>query len=143
MFWGEYTHSLDDKGRIILPAKFREPLQRGAYVTAHFDGCLAVWTPEEFEGVKTAVTENARRGPEERKTARAFFARTVDVVPDRQGRIPIPPALREFAGLEREVIVTGQNNRIEIWNPGRWRDVREEGARSLADGAASLSDFGI
>jgi transcriptional regulator MraZ len=143
MFWGEYSHSLDDKGRVILPVKFREPLQRGAYVTAHFDRCLAIWTPEEFESVKAQITENAKRGPEERKTARTFFARTVDVVPDRQGRIPIPPALRQFAELQREVVVTGQNNRIEIWNPERWRAVHEEGERSLSDGGAHLSDFGI
>jgi len=143
MFLGEHKHALDEKGRVILPAKFREPLTAGAYITKVLDGCLAVWTPEEFQAVANELNEKARRGPTERKVARSFFAGAVDVVPDRQGRIAIPQTLREFAGLEREVVVAGVFSRVEIWDAERWQRVNAEGERGLAEGDADVRDIGI
>ena len=134
MFFGEYQHSLDEKGRVILPAKYRDQLAAGAFVTTELDGCLAVWTPEDFEVRAQEIRERARSGPAGRQVARAFFAGTVDGTPDKQGRVAIPPALREFAGLEREVVVTGQFDHLELWDVRRWQEEKSRGDRGLAAG---------
>jgi MraZ protein len=143
MFFGEYQHSLDAKGRVILPAKFRERLEGGAYVTKLLDGCLAVYPPDVFTEVAAEMNEKAKRGPRQRNAARSFFAGTVDVAPDRQGRIPIPQHLRDFAGLERDVVVNGAFNRIEIWDAERWRALNREAEQELAGGGSALSDLGM
>src|SRR2546423_1068579 len=88
MFLGEHQHSLDDKGRVILPAKFRDQLA-GAYVTSEVDGCLAVWPPAEFEVRAREMRERSRGGPADRQVARAFFSGTAEAPPDRQGRVAI------------------------------------------------------
>ena len=143
MFFGEYEHSLDAKGRIILPAKFRDRLEGGGFITKVLDGCLAVYTAEEFEKVATDMQEKARRGQMERNVVRSFAAGTAEVLPDRQGRVAIPATLRDFAGLEREVMVTGAINRIEIWDAARWRDVNRQGEQLLAGAQPGLDDLGI
>ena len=135
LFLGEYQHSLDAKGRVILPARFRDQLGEHAYVTSEQDGCLALWTPEEFEVKAAEVKERARRG--QRDVARVFFSGTVEASPDRQGRIAIPPGLREFAGLEREVVVVGLHDHVEIWDAGAWRETKTAGERRLAEGDAA------
>ncbi len=142
MFLGEYQHSLDAKGRVILPSRFREPLADGAVLTSEIDGCLAVWTPEEFEMRAAEMNEMRRRGPGGRDVARVFFAGAVDAAPDKQGRVAIPQHLRDFAGLERDVIVAGVFSRIEIWDADTWRQKNAEGEQALA-GESELSDFGI
>jgi MraZ protein len=134
MFFGEHQHSLDDKGRVILPARFRDQLAGGAFVTTELDGCLSVWTPEDFEVRAQEVRERARTGPAGRQVARAFFAGTVDGTPDRQGRMVLPQGLRDFAGLAREVVITGQFDHIEIWDAARWREEKARGDRGLAAG---------
>lgn len=143
MFLGEFEHSLDAKGRVILPARFRERLEAGAYISKQIDGCLAVWPPEEFERVMDEMQEKARRGPTERNAVRAFAAGAADVVPDRQGRIAIPPKLREFAGLDRDVVILGVGSRIEIWDARRWEGVQGEADQSFASAQAALADLGI
>src|SRR5262245_31675131 len=104
MFLGEYQHSLDAKGRVILPAKYRDQLARGAFVTKGRGGCLWVLTPEEFETVASLVREQSKRGAKELNAARAFFGGAAEVQPDRQGRVALAPNLREFAHLERDVV---------------------------------------
>jgi MraZ protein len=131
MFLGTHQHSLDSKGRVILPASFRDELEEGAYITTSLDGCLAVWAPEEFKRVAEDLMEKARRGERERNVVRAFAAGAAQATPDRQGRITIPANLREFAGLEREVVVTGVINRIEIWDSQRWARVDSEGLQDV------------
>ncbi len=143
LFLGEYQHSLDAKGRVILPAKFREQLEGGAFVTKLLDGCLAVWAPEEFHEVAADMQEKARRGQAERNVVRSFAAGAAEVVPDRQGRIAIPANLRAFAGLERDVVVAGVFNRIEIWDAGRWATVNRDGEEHLVGAESGLADLGI
>ena len=143
MFFGEYEHSLDAKGRIILPAKFRDRLEGGGFITKVLDGCLAVYPADEFDKVATDMMEKARRGQMERNVVRSFAAGTAEVTPDRQGRVAIPANLREFAGLQREVMVTGAINRIEIWDAVRWRDVNRQGEELLAGAQPGLDDLGI
>ena len=134
MFFGEHQHALDPKGRVILPARFRDQLADGAYVTSEIDGCLAVWTPDDFDARAREMREKARGSADDRQVARAFFAGTVEAPPDRQGRIAIPQHLRDFAGLVRDVVITGQFDRIEIWDATRWADEKARGNRGLAGG---------
>ena len=131
-FLGEYQHALDAKGRFILPARFREHLGDQAYVTSEEDGCLALWRPEEFDVKATEIKERARRG--ERDVERAFFAGAMEANPDRQGRVAITTGLREFAGLERDVVVVGLYDHIEIWDAASWRRTKQVGEQRLAGG---------
>src|SRR5437868_2108076 len=108
MFLGEYQHSLDPKGRLILPVKFREALTQ-AYVTSQRDGCLALWAPTEFNARAEEMKELAKGSDLDRAMARVFFAGAQEASPDRQGRIAIPANLRDYAGLalESQLVVTG------------------------------------
>src|SRR3954453_9469978 len=99
MFFGEHQHALDPKGRVILPARFRDQLADGAFVTSEIDGCLAVWAPDDFDVRAREMRERARGSAEDRQVARAFFAGTVEAPPDKQGRVAPPQHLRAFAGL--------------------------------------------
>ena len=143
MFLGQYEHALDQKGRVILPVKFREELEVGAYLAASLDGCVAVFETEEFERVMADVQEMSKRGPRERQAARAFAANASPAAIDRQGRMLIPGHLRTFASLERDVVITGNVNKVEIWDAGRWQEVDREGGLSLVTGGPGLDDFGI
>ena len=143
MFLGTYEHSLDAKGRVILPAKFRERLESGAFLARSLDGCLSLYDAEEFERVAQDMQEKARRGAVERNAVRSFAAGATEATPDKQGRITIPAHLRSFAGLEREVVVTGALTRIEIWDAARWRDIDMEAERALAAARPGLDDIGI
>ena len=137
MFFGEHQHSLDAKGRIILPAKFREQLGESGYITSEVDGCLAVWREDDFQVRAQEMREKARGGSADRQIARAFFSGTVEAPIDKQGRVAIPQHLREFAGLERDVVITGQFDRIEIWNATTWTQEKTSGNRGLAAGHES------
>jgi MraZ protein len=142
MFVGQFQHSLDDKWRVILPARIRSQLEGGGYMAKGRDRCVCVYTPEEWERVANRMGELATRGTGERQAARTFFAGAAEMVPDRQGRVQIPPHLREFARLEREVVVAGVGNRVEIWDAELWRQHDQEGEQVIA-AADSIPDFGI
>ena len=144
MFLGQYQHSLDEKGRVILPAKFRGQLEGGAYMARGRDGCVCVYPTDEWERVSKAMQELATRGTQERQAARSFFAGAAEVSPDRQGRVPVPVHLRDFAGLslEREVVVAGVLSRIEIWDSQKWA-AREQEGEQVISAAEGIPDFGI
>ena len=142
MFLVEFQHSLDAKGRVILPAKYRDQLSGGAVVTKGRGGCLSVFTPEEFQTVASTVRESQKRGPRELNAARAFFGGAVDVVPDRQGRVALPQNLRDYAALTQQVAVVGVFDRIEIWDRDRWVELDRAGEEALT-ASDDLSDFGI
>ena len=116
-FVGRYEHSLDTKGRVILPAKFRPQFERGGYLTQHIEGCIALWTLGEFERQMDAMQERAAAGKADRNRARLWASTSAEVEVDRQGRMPIPSHLREFADLDGDVLVTGAIDRVELWNP--------------------------
>ena len=139
MFLGEFQHSLDAKGRVILPAEFRDQRAGGAVIARGLDGCLSVYPREEFETMAETVREKARRGERERRAARSFFAGAKPVAPDRQGRVAIPQNLREFAALGRDVMVVGVDFRIEIWDTSRWREQDDAGQHDIAS-AEGLED---
>src|SRR3954451_3717129 len=133
MFLGEYQHSLDAKGRVILPARFRDQLEQGAVMAKALDGCLAVYPMEEWARIAENARDLAQRGPRERQAARALFSSAVEIVPDKQGRVAVPQHLREFAGLSREVIVAGVYHRIEIWDAQKFRELDREGDASIVE----------
>jgi MraZ protein len=143
MFLGTYEHSLDVKGRIILPAKFRDDLASGAFIAKSLDGCLSLFTAEEFDKVAQDMQEKARRGGPERNAVRSFAANAAEATPDRQGRITIPAQLRAFAQLDREVVVAGALTRVEIWDAARWRELDSETDRALVAADSGLDDIGI
>ena len=143
MFLGTYEHSLDAKGRVILPARFRDALEAGAYLAKSLDGCLALYTAEEFGKVAQDMQEKARRGGAERNAVRSFAAGATEATPDRQGRITIPAHLRQYAALERELVVTGVITRVEIWDAARWQAVDTEADRAMVDARPGLDDIGI
>ena len=121
-FVGRNEHSLDTKGRVILPAKFRPSFEHGGFLTQHSEGCLALWTPAEFERQMDAMQESAALGKPERNRARVWASSSAEVEIDRQGRMPIPAHLREFAKLEAEVLVLGVIDRVELWDPTAWAE---------------------
>ncbi len=133
-FFGRFEHTLDEKGRLTLPAKFRGAFERGGYLTQGGGGCLTLWAPEEFERQMEAMATRAGQGPAERDLVRLWAANSADVVPDRQGRISLPSYLRSFAGLGLEVLVHGAIDRIELWDPGRWRSRVAPAETRLAEG---------
>jgi MraZ protein len=136
-FFGRYEHSLDDKGRVILPAKFRNAFERGGYLTQYQDGCLSLWTPDEFEQQMEAMQERASTGRSERNLARLWASTSHEVEVDRQGRMAIPGHLREFAALDGDVLVHGAIDRIELWNPERWAQRVEPEQERLSEGEVS------
>jgi len=134
-FLGRYEHTLDGKGRVILPARFRSAFERGGFLTQHDDGCLAVWAPEEFERQLEVMQERAASGRADRNLARVWASNSTEVVLDAQGRMAIPAHLREFAGLRTDVLVNGAIDRVELWDPARWDEkVRPEEQR-LTEGS--------
>jgi MraZ protein len=119
-FLGTYEHSLDEKGRVILPSKFRAPFEHGGYISEYLDGCLALWTPDEFEIQVESMKEQAKTGQRDRKRARLWASTSYEMDLDKQGRIPIPAALRRYARLDSEVLVLGAIERVELWNRENW-----------------------
>ena len=125
MLLGTYSHALDEKGRVVLPAKFRRDLEEGAVLTKGEDGCLELFPNETWgEEVKEILSDD-RRKIEVRRRRRLRFGEAHPITPDKQGRIAIPQELRDFAGMaaEAEVTLVGVVDRVEIWEPATW--VRE------------------
>jgi transcriptional regulator MraZ len=134
-FFGTYGHSLDSKGRVILPARFRTAFEHGGYLTQYRDGCLALWTPEQFEIQMEEVQARAVTGRSDRNMARLWAAGTQDLEVDRQGRMVLPARMREYAGLESDVVVVGVIDRVELWDPARWAEKIGPEEQRLSEGA--------
>ena len=120
-FFGTYEHSLDSKGRVILPSRFRAAFEHGGYLTEYRDGCLALWTPDEFERQMEEMQVRAASGKSDRNLARMWASHTHDLEVDRQGRIVLPARMRQYAALESDVTVVGVIDRVELWDPARWQ----------------------
>ena len=120
-FTGSYEHSLDPKGRLIIPQRFRGQFQEGGFITQPTGKCLALFAKATYDEVAAIHRERQRSGDAAADNqARAFFARSFEFVPDTQGRIPIPQMLREKVGIDRDVTVIGNSTRVEIWDRQRW-----------------------
>lgn len=143
MFMGEYQHNIDAKGRIIVPSKFREELGESFVVTRGLDKCLFAYPMDEWE----ILEEKLKKLPLTKKDARAFtrffFSGAVECEVDKQGRINLPQPLRKYAALEKECVVIGVSNRIEIWANDNWEDYFDDSEESFAEIAENLMDFDI
>jgi len=132
MFLGTHTPHLDDKGRLILPAKFRDELAGGVVITKGQERCLYVFTSNEFARIAAQLHEQPVTHKAARAYSRVFFASAHDEVPDRQGRVTIPIHLREYAGLDRELVVVGASSRVEIWDKQSWETYLSESEDAFA-----------
>ena len=122
MFMGEYNHTIDAKGRLIIPAKFREVLGDEFVVTKGMDGCLFVFDNSEWQAFAEKLRSLPMIDKEVRQFTRFFLAGAASVEVDKQGRVLIPAVLREYASIEKEVVLAGVLNRIEIWDKERWME---------------------
>ena len=120
MFLGTHQPRLDDKGRLFLPAKYREELAEGLVITKGQERCLYVFPVEEFQRITEALSTAPVTAKAVRDYSRVFFASASDETPDKQGRITIPQSLRQYAGLVRDCVVIGANTRLEIWDAQAW-----------------------
>ncbi|HEU4920715.1 MAG TPA: division/cell wall cluster transcriptional repressor MraZ [Candidatus Limnocylindrales bacterium] len=142
MFTGEYRHSVDGKGRLAVPSKFRAQLEGGAVVSRWLDECLAIHTRAGWDELAAKVATLPITDGSARLFSRFIFAGAVEATLDGQGRILVPGYLREMAGLEGEAVVVGSRDHAEIWAPARWDEYR----RGLEDPdtlAAALQGLGI
>jgi MraZ protein len=134
-FVGRHEHSLDVKGRIILPARYRTSFDTLAYISKYTERCLALWTPEAFEHKADEMEAKFDLSAQDRAMVRAWASGSTEVELDRQGRVAIPSYLREFARLESAVLIHGAISHIELWAPGEWAVHGEPGDAELADPA--------
>jgi MraZ protein len=138
VFLGTHTPRLDEKGRLILPAKYRDELAEGVVITKGQERCLYVWPLAEFTRVTTAMRDAPVTGKGLRDYSRVLFASASDEVPDKQGRITVPPGLRQYAGLERDCVVIGANTRMEIWDAAAWETYLASQEESFSDAAEEV-----
>lgn len=144
MFLGNYEHSIDSKGRLAVPAKFRVELGDRMYVTRWLDKCLALYPAEQFEKLAAQISSLSIADPNARSLRRIFFADAAEIEVDKQGRVNIPVRLREYAGItgdDSQVIVVGMNNYVELWSPKLWEEMQnsvEENAGTIASQLANL-----
>lgn len=140
MFMGEYNHTVDTKGRLIVPSKFRELLGDEFVVTKGLDKCLFVYPSEEWNTIEANFKNVSQFSKEARKFARFFFAGASLCEVDKQGRILLPAVLREYAGLEKEVVLAGVVNRIEIWDKELWSKTNEyDDVEEIAEHMAQMN----
>ena len=138
MFLGTHHPRLDDKGRLFLPARFRDDLAGGLVITKGQERCLYVFTTEEFARRASAIEAAPLTAKAARDYSRVFFASASDGVPDKQGRITVPPPLRQYAGLERDCTVIGANTRVEVWDSAAWTAYSAEQEQVFADQAEEV-----
>lgn len=136
MWMGTFTPKLDEKGRLTLPAKFRDDFVEGMVITRGQERCLMVYAPDEFAKLLDPVNHAPTTLKQVRDYQRWLLAGASDEVPDRQGRVTVPPHLRSYAGLERDVVVVGAGPRLEVWNPQAW----DEYSARLDAGFADYND---
>lgn len=133
MFLGTYRPKFDDKGRFFLPPHFREELAGGLVIVKGQEHCLAIYTPAEFAKMIEKVTTAPTTVKQVRDYQRWLAAGACDSAPDKQGRVSVPANLRLYAGLERDLVVTGAIDRVELWNPDRWQTYEEEQAPGFSE----------
>ena len=143
MFLGEYSHSLDEKGRVVMPSKFRTGLAGGCVVTKGQERCVYVFPMDRWEEESSKVLKLPRTDRRARNFSRSFFASASDQALDRQGRVQIPESLRRYAGLGKDLTVAGIADRIEIWDTETWNQVAAEADEYYAEIEEALSEDGI
>lgn len=144
MFYGEFQHGIDRKGRLILPAKFRDCCKdygiERFFLTRGLDACIFMFTEEEWRSQEQKFKSMPFTKKESRNFNRIFFSGAVDVLPDKQGRFIIPPYLKQYAQIKRDTVIIGVANRIEIWDKGVWESYYATSAGSFEQIAENILD---
>jgi MraZ protein len=140
LFLGEFEHSIDDKSRLAVPARFRPALEDGLVITRGLDRCLVIWDVETWRAQAERVRTLNPWQADARRMQRHFFSGAVQAQPDKLGRIVIPQYLRAYAGLESDVVVVGLADRVEVWARGEWERERGEAERDSAELAEHLAN---
>ena len=143
MFMGEYNHTIDTKGRLIIPSKFREGLGEEFVITKGLDGCLFVFPNDEWQAFELKLKSLPLTNKNARQFARFFVAGATPCELDKQGRILLPGTLREFAGLDKDVVLTGMLNRIEIWSKEKWNENNSLDDAAMDEIAEQMTDLGL
>ena len=143
LFIGEYRHSIDVKGRIIVPAKFRDGLGDKFVLTKGVDGCLFAYSKEEWANFEEKIKSLPLTNKDARAFVRFFFAGAVECEIDKQGRTLIPPMLREYAGLSKDIVIIGVSNRVEIWSQDKWDSYSEAEDLEADELAEKMAMLGI
>lgn len=137
MFFGEFAHSIDSKGRLTIPAKFRARLEHGVVVTKGIDPCLWLYPLDTWMELARRISGLSLTSPQAREFRRQVFGGATDTLPDKQGRVNLPPYLYEFANIDKQAVVVGLYDHCEIWNPDDWRE-RQERSHRDPEGRAQL-----
>ncbi|HIQ97552.1 MAG TPA: division/cell wall cluster transcriptional repressor MraZ [Candidatus Limivivens merdigallinarum] len=143
MFMGEYNHTIDAKGRLIIPSKFREGLGEEFVVTKGLDGCLFVFPNDEWHAFEEKLKALPLTNKNARQFARFFVAGATPCELDKQGRVLLPGTLREFAGLDKDVVLTGMLNRIEVWSKAKWNENNCLDDSAMDEIAEQMTDLGL
>ncbi|OIO35661.1 MAG: cell division/cell wall cluster transcriptional repressor MraZ [Candidatus Omnitrophica bacterium CG1_02_44_16] len=142
MFYGEYAHSIDNKGRLILPSKLRETAKNNFvekfYITRGLDKCLFMFSEEEWKAAEQKFKSMSFTKQDSRKFNRLYFSGAVEIIPDKQGRILLPPYLKDFAQIKRDVVIIGVSSRIEVWAKDQWQEFYRSNLESFEDTAEKL-----
>lgn len=143
MFIGEYQHNIDLKGRLAVPAKFRQDLAKGAVVTKGLDNCLFLYPKQEWQKLADKLASLPISKANSRAFARLMLAGAMGVEVDKQGRILVPDYLRKYAGMKKKVIIAGLYNRLEIWDELKWNKYKQGTETKSGDIAEALGELGV
>jgi MraZ protein len=143
MFLGEYEHSLDAKGRLAIPARFRALLGEGAIITRNWDGGLVIYPPDEWRSFAEKLNSLPSTQAAANMAKRFVFSGATECEFDKQGRVLVPAFLRDYANLSETAVVVGQYSRIEIWDRGRWQEMSARAAAESGNIAEQLASLGL
>lgn len=142
MFWGEFSHQLDKKGRLIIPARYRPRLSGGAILTRGIDRNLVIYPDDIWQSLSEQIARTSIAHPTARALRRLLFSGAIELSLDRQGRILIPGYLREYASIDGEALIIGMETFIEIWQPASWKQTLSVVSKTLSD-SDMLLEFGL
>jgi MraZ protein len=143
MFIGEYSHSIDEKGRLSVPTKFRARLASGCVVTRGLDHCLWLFTQEEWQKIAEKIAALPLTQASARSFSRLIMAGAMDVSLDKVGRVNLPNYLKEYAGVKNKVVLTGMYSRVEIWPEEKWKEFKQNMEDKSEEIAEGLNEIGI
>jgi len=143
VFIGEFQHTVDEKGRVQVPAKFRKQFSQGAVVTRGLDDSLFFYTKDEWAKIAERIAALPLSKSSARSFARLMLAGAMDIEIDKQGRMMLPKYLRQFGGIKKNVVFAGLYSRVEIWDENRWRNYQKKMEKNVATIAEDLNDLGL